>query len=317
MGEIQSIDVWILVITGISVLLAYSRGFTAEMLKMGVYVLSAAIGVYLAPFCAPAFESFLPNPNLAIFVSFFTGSLLSWIVLKMVASQMAQAVRQSSLRGLDKSLGIVFGLFRGVLMVLIFYLVVCLLSPGKEAEYRKNSRLFDLAGIAADTVRSRLIEELGIEIPQNPEPASEEGTQIQEDDFNPEDGFAEDQPPQKLSPAVKITPAQQALMQSLLEKAQETKIKTTHGEESLLDTAAAILLESYSKSVKPEAGSEKLSREDMIFLLKSALEGMSSEEQKEKMKGRWQEKQEIPERERKILLQQIKEKQDAEENTRN
>lgn len=314
MEEIQSIDVWILVIAGVSVLLAYHRGFTAEMLKLGVYVLSITSGIYLAPFCAPLFESFASHPKLSVFLSFFSGALLSWIVLKVIAGQMMQAVRKSSLSKLDKSLGIIFGLIRGFMLVLILYFLVCLFSPGKEEEYRKNSRLFNLVGVAADNVRGRLAEEFDLEIPQNLK-------SLTKDDEQPEKAGgpdAEKPPAAEVNEAVEngeISGRKAELMMSLLEKAKKTKLKTSRGEESLLEAAVSMLAESYLKSSGGDGGKEQISHEDMMSFLNSSLEGPPQEVHKKDTDNRL-EKQGLTDRDIRVLRQLIKEKKDA-ENTRN
>lgn len=315
MGEVQSVDVWILVITGASVLLAYSRGFTAEMLKLGVYVCSMALGVYLAPLCAPLFSSFSSYPKLPLFLSFFTASALSWIVLKIIAGRMTQAVRKSSLSKLDKSLGIVFGLFRGFALVLILYFLICLFSSAGEEAYRKNSRLFNYVGIAADSVRAHLTEQFGIKLPRAVKKDEEENDEISEDETDSEaeeDSDGTDKPPAE---DAGMSGMKGAFLKSVLENAEIMKIRTPHGKESVLDAAAEIMAGSYSGPAGQAEGSKKISKEDMLFLIKFAVERMSEQNEKDKARNQWWEKQGVP-LVPEDLVQLIKEKQNA-ENTGN
>jgi membrane protein required for colicin V production len=55
--------------------------------------------------------------------------LVALIVLSLVAKSIAHAVRSSSIGGIDRSLGLVFGLARGAALAIAAYIVACMAIP--------------------------------------------------------------------------------------------------------------------------------------------------------------------------------------------
>jgi len=123
----------------VSGLLAYSRGLTREVMAIGGWIAAAFIAFYFAPMLSPLLEEIpfvgdilrgsCTMSALAGFVAAFGGAL---IVLSIFTPMLSQAVQNTALSPVDKSLGFVFGIARGVLLVAVMYLLYNLIITDTE-----------------------------------------------------------------------------------------------------------------------------------------------------------------------------------------
>ena len=109
MEQAAQTDILILFLIFLSALIGFSRGFSFEAASLTVYIFSGFFGYCLIPAFLPAFSSFIPHDKTAWGLSLALGSFLSWIFLRMFVFSLAQNVKNSRFRRLDRSLGAVFG----------------------------------------------------------------------------------------------------------------------------------------------------------------------------------------------------------------
>ena len=116
------LDLAVLVVLAVSALLAFMRGLVREVLGVGAWAGAAAIAVWGLPRVRPFLTSRLPAEwiDIAGAAGLFLGSL---IILLVVSHYISRAVRASALGGVDRSLGLVFGLARGAALVVVAYIV--------------------------------------------------------------------------------------------------------------------------------------------------------------------------------------------------
>lgn len=108
----------------LSAILAWSRGFMREGLGLIGWVLAGLGAAAAAPFLMPHMAK-LPvvggmvagNCNFSLGVAFFVAFAVILGVLAVLTPALGDAVRDSALGGLDKVLGFLFGVARGVLIV--------------------------------------------------------------------------------------------------------------------------------------------------------------------------------------------------------
>ena len=117
------VDVVALTLTAFSGMLGFLRGLVRE-----VFGLSAWIGAFVAAwwFYDPAdamARRAIANPDVADPVAFGAVFLVTLIVLTILAGALGGAVRRSSLGGLDRTLGLVYGLARGAVILIAAYIV--------------------------------------------------------------------------------------------------------------------------------------------------------------------------------------------------
>ncbi|MBB4120573.1 CvpA family protein [Martelella radicis] len=111
-----------LIVVGVvlfSALLAMVRGFSREILSLLAWGLSAVIAYLAYPFLAPTFEGFLGDARMAMAGAFAVVFLIALVVLSLVTTRFADYIIDSRAGVLDRSLGFVFGLVRGVLILAV------------------------------------------------------------------------------------------------------------------------------------------------------------------------------------------------------
>ena len=116
------VDLIVLGVIAISGLLAYFRGFMRELLSILAWVGAAFATRYGYTYALPyAADLGLEEPfsTVAATVGIFVVTL---VALSILASMLSGMVQESSAGSVDKSLGFVFGLARGALIVALVYL---------------------------------------------------------------------------------------------------------------------------------------------------------------------------------------------------
>ena len=129
-------DYAVLAIIGISILVSVLRGMVRELLAL----LSWVVALWLASAFAPDVALFLPKevPNdmvrlLAAFAGLFFAVLL---LMTLVTIAAAELISTLGLTPLDKGLGAVFGLARGVLIVLVLVMLAGMTALPREKAWR-------------------------------------------------------------------------------------------------------------------------------------------------------------------------------------
>jgi len=123
------VDFVVLGVLAISGLLAFSRGFVREVLGVAAWAGAAAFTYWGAPLARPQFEHWIATPEWASFATIAALFLGSLLVLMLISRWIGAVVRASVLGGLDRSLGLVFGLARGAALVVFAYIAVGLVIP--------------------------------------------------------------------------------------------------------------------------------------------------------------------------------------------
>lgn len=145
LGGFNPVDIAILVILLVSGLLALFRGLVKEVLSILGWVAAALATLHLYPLIAPwtrkqiSYE-FIANASTVV------GTFIAvMIVISLVVHLVSKRVSESRLGPLDRSLGFVFGLLRGSLIVCIAYMVLVALSPpDKHPEVIREARALPL-----------------------------------------------------------------------------------------------------------------------------------------------------------------------------
>lgn len=122
-------DVVVLGVLGISALLGLARGLVREVLGIGAWAGAAAAAVYGFGAAQPVARHFIRNPEIADPVAFGAVFLVVLIVLALLARAVGMVVRFSMLGGLDRTLGLGFGLLRGAALLVAAYIIGAMLIP--------------------------------------------------------------------------------------------------------------------------------------------------------------------------------------------
>lgn len=142
------IDLAVIAIIGLSVLLSVIRGLVREVLALAAWVAAFFAANVLAGTVAGWMPQALPTEELRLLAGFacvFLGVLIAMSVLAMLASKL---VKNAGLGMEDRLLGAVFGLARGLLVVMVLVLLAGLTALPRQAVWRNAISSGPLEGFA-------------------------------------------------------------------------------------------------------------------------------------------------------------------------
>jgi membrane protein required for colicin V production len=129
------VDAGVAVITLLSGMLAYARGFTRELFAIAGWIAAAAAAFFLAPHLeplireAPVVGQYLAESCVISIITAFTVIVaITLLLLSVFTPLIAGLVLDSVLGPLDRMLGFIFGIARGLLLIAIVFLIYTNLS---------------------------------------------------------------------------------------------------------------------------------------------------------------------------------------------
>ncbi len=119
---LTTFDVVILSIILISSLMAFLRGFVAAVLSFSNWVASSLLVIYAGPIVAEALSDMVDSEQTAKILASVLIFAVSFLVLAIINSQIVRAVKRVGIGALDRTLGLAFGMVRGVLIGVVIFL---------------------------------------------------------------------------------------------------------------------------------------------------------------------------------------------------
>lgn len=133
------VDAIVAGVVAISAFLAWSRGLTRELLSIGGWIIAALGAVYLAPLAAPLVAEIpwlgpkLAGTCLMLMIASFSLILALFLLLLAIFTPIfASAVTRSLLGPVDRALGFLFGIARGLLLIAVGFLLYENFAAGDE-----------------------------------------------------------------------------------------------------------------------------------------------------------------------------------------
>jgi membrane protein required for colicin V production len=129
---ITLLDIVLLAVMLVSALLAMVRGFMREVLSITAWVLAAVATLYSYARLLPLAKSYFNNDIVAavsVVGGVFLGTLL---VVSIITVRISDMVLDSRVGALDRTLGFLFGLGRGLIIVVVAFLFFAWLVPEKS-----------------------------------------------------------------------------------------------------------------------------------------------------------------------------------------
>lgn len=130
-------DYAVLAIIAASILLGAWRGLVSEVLALAAWVAALLAGRALAPELAPLFGEWLKEPALQYAAAFAVIVIAVLVAVALVRFALSKLLRAVGLGPLDRFLGAVFGVARGVLVVLLGVLIGGLTTLPQQAWWRQ------------------------------------------------------------------------------------------------------------------------------------------------------------------------------------
>jgi membrane protein required for colicin V production len=164
MGDlpINIVDLAVLAVLALSAIVAFVRGCVHEVLSIGAWVGAALATLYGFGQVQPYARQLIAIDLLADIGAGVLLFVVTLILLSLVTRMLAGKVRDSSLGALDRTLGLVFGLARGVVLVAVAWLVLTWALPeeSQRPDYLREAKTKRWVALSADTLERLLPETL-------------------------------------------------------------------------------------------------------------------------------------------------------------
>jgi membrane protein required for colicin V production len=129
---ITLLDVALIVVMLVSGLLAMVRGFMREILSIIAWILAAVATLYAYSKLLPLAKQYFNNDIVAAVVVIGGVFLLTLLVVSIVTVRISDMVLDSRVGALDRTLGFLFGLARGLIIVVVAFMFFNWLVPDKS-----------------------------------------------------------------------------------------------------------------------------------------------------------------------------------------
>ncbi len=186
MQQLNNMDIAILVIVGISALIALGRGLVKEVLSIVGWVLAGAAVIYLLPVLNPFTLKYIESGWMAGIATAAFTLIVFMIVWIYATAGVVGKIRTSKLSGLDRLLGLFLGIVRAFLLIVLMYILISWMMPVKsQPDLLKKSKYFQIAGNFAEPIEKLIpkdtldaikekTSEVGLTGDDDDEPAAEQ-----------------------------------------------------------------------------------------------------------------------------------------------
>jgi len=179
------LDLAVLAIVLISAFLSMLRGFSREVLAIASWAAAAAAAYYFYPVVVPYLTPYIHKDIVAEALAAAIVFFATLIVVSLVTVRLSDAILDSKIGALDRTLGFVFGIARGFLLAVVgFAIFNWLVSEKQQPEWVKSAKTRPALTETADKIVALLPEDAASTIdgwiksrgnfgPANEEPADE------------------------------------------------------------------------------------------------------------------------------------------------
>ncbi len=131
-----SFDYAVLLVIGLSVLLSVMRGVVREILALLSWVAAFWIANTFCVQLVPLLPATIPNESLRYLAAFVILFLVSLLAMSLITITLSELIKNLGLKPADRMLGALFGLVRGMLIVLVIVLVAGLTALPHQSFWR-------------------------------------------------------------------------------------------------------------------------------------------------------------------------------------
>jgi len=129
---ITLLDILLLVVMLISGLLAMIRGFMREIMSIGAWGVAALATLWSYSRVLPIAKQYVSNDMVAAGVTVGGIFLLTLLVVSIITVRISDMILDSRVGALDRTLGFLFGLGRGLVIVVVAFLFFAWLVPERS-----------------------------------------------------------------------------------------------------------------------------------------------------------------------------------------
>ena len=151
------LDLGLIGVVLISALLSMVRGFTREVLAIISWGAAAAAAYYFHPLVLPYLKPYIQKDTIALGVAVAAVFFVTLVVISIVTVKLSDAILDSKVGALDRTLGFLFGAARGFLLCVVAFLLFQWLMPEKGMpEWAANAKTRPMLEAAGEQLRGAL-----------------------------------------------------------------------------------------------------------------------------------------------------------------
>jgi len=137
LSQMTAFDYSVIAIVGISVLLSVIRGAVRELVSLAGWVVAFMVANYFAAQFAPKLPHAITGESLRMVLAFSVLFLLSLLAMGVIAMLASTVTKKAGLGLADRFFGSLFGLARGLLVIMVIVLAGGLTALPQEPFWRK------------------------------------------------------------------------------------------------------------------------------------------------------------------------------------
>jgi len=126
------LDIFLIAVMLVSGLLAMVRGLIREVLSIAGWAAAAGAALYAYAKFLPFAKNYFNNDYVAIGVTISAAFFVTLIVVSIITVRISDKILDSRIGALDRTLGFLFGLARGLLIVVVAFVFFDWLVPPKS-----------------------------------------------------------------------------------------------------------------------------------------------------------------------------------------
>jgi len=183
--DYNTVDLTVLGVLLLSGILAFRRGFVREIFSLGTWIAAAIVAAHYYPELTPWMKAHHLKNDLAAeaasAIALFCGTLIILIPVGIIAGDY---VKGPTLSALNRSLGLVFGLLRGFLVLSIVFLCFMFIWPKDDTdlpEWLETARTRPLLTYGSELIKDFIPEDEKEKIADHVRKSREEAEKAVED----------------------------------------------------------------------------------------------------------------------------------------
>ncbi|MEO1037998.1 MAG: CvpA family protein [Pseudomonadota bacterium] len=154
-ASFASFDLFALFILFFSGVTALLRGFVREALTVTAFVAAALAALWARPVFADIASAFLPGGLIANLAALAFIFIIVYLAVSFVTVSLSKGVKRGEdVNVLDRTLGFVFGVARGLVLLGLLVLVFNNAAPGSQPGWLTGARVYPLAQATANLLQS-------------------------------------------------------------------------------------------------------------------------------------------------------------------
>src|SRR5271165_6560401 len=151
------LDLAVLGIVLVSALLSMMRGFSREVLAIASWAAAAAAAYYFYPVVVPYLTPYIHKELIAQAAAAAIVFFATLIVVSLVTVRLSDAILDSKIGALDRTLGFGFGVVRGFLLAVVTFAIFnWLVSEKQQPEWVKTAKARPVLTETADKIVAML-----------------------------------------------------------------------------------------------------------------------------------------------------------------